>query len=117
KLVCCAAGCATCARSWASYAWWPTPRARPGSSSTSSARPIETTRCAGPLRGTTRLLPASHGLLPPHDYQHRVGRPGVALAVGAEHGEGVVARLQIPKGELGRPVGQFRHLFRPVVQL
>src|SRR5262249_5258448 len=34
----------------------------------------------------------------PHDDQHWVGRPDCALAVRAEHGEGVVARLQVLHG-------------------
>src|SRR5262245_43296489 len=55
--------------------------------------------------------------LPPHDDQHRVGRPDVALAVRAEDGEGVVSRLQPLDGELGRPLRQLARLRRPVVQL
>src|SRR5262249_50333410 len=75
--------------------------------------------------GSVRARPASgratgippYRLLSPHDYQHRVGRRDVALAVRAEHGEGVVARLQIGYDDLGRPLRQFAHLFRAVVQL
>src|SRR5262249_2727064 len=55
------------------------------------------------------------GLLPHHD-QHRVGRPGFALAVGAEHGESVVARLQVLNDEPRLALGQLAHLLRAVVQ-
>src|SRR5262245_8553392 len=72
----------------------------------------EDTECAA-KSPTRRARPRS---LPPHDYEHRVRRPNIALAVRAEHGESVVARPQILDGEFGRPLRQFAHLLRPVVQ-
>src|SRR5262249_32483536 len=56
-------------------------------------------------------------VLLPHEDQQWVGGRDVALAVRAEHGEGVVARLQILDDDPGRPLRQLGHLCRPIVQL
>src|SRR5215471_13194474 len=75
-----------------------------------------TVRTASPYIHSHESRPGRSGRLA-YDDQHRVGRPDVALAIRAEHGEGVIARLQILHGELGRPLRQLAHLLRPVVQL